>query len=301
MAGQFPEIGILSLAMMLSMLTGGIDLSVVSVANLAAILASTALHALAPETAGGGQAGIGSLLAACLALLVGAAAGLCNGLLVARVGIAPILATLGTMSLFAGLSTVITGGTTVFGVPAFATLGSASPWGIPLPLLVFVLLAGLVSLALARTAFGHRMVLLGTNPTAARFAGIESSRVLIRTYLLSGLLSAVAGLVFLARNNAASADYGGSYVLLAVLVVILGGVDYLGGSGRVAGVVAAVLVLQILSTGLNFLLIESSGSNFFKEFAWGAVLLLVMATGRVPWKSPRPAKCDSRTDTAEEP
>jgi simple sugar transport system permease protein len=101
--------------------------------------------------------------------------------------------------------------------------------------------------------------------------------MLIRTYVLSGLLGALAGLLIIARTNSAKEDYGSSYVLLAILIAILGGVNPSGGFGRIAGLVLAVLSLQFLSTGLSMLLIGISGSNFFKEFAWGAVLVIVMA------------------------
>jgi simple sugar transport system permease protein len=119
----------------------------------------------------------------------------------------------------------------------------------------------------------------GTNERAARFSGININRLLIRTYWLAGVTAAIAGIVFLARTNSAKGDYGESFVLLTVLISILGGVSYNGGFGTIAGVVLAVLCLQFLSTGLNMLMLEmsgSSGSQFFRQFAWGALLLLVM-------------------------
>jgi simple sugar transport system permease protein len=154
-----------------------------------------------------------------------------------------------------------------------------------MPLLIFALAAIFFALLLNRTAFGLRLVLLGTNPTAARFSGINSQRVLIWTYVLSGVLAAIAGIIFLGRNNSAKSDYATSYVLQAILVAILGGVNPYGGFGRVGGVVLAVLGLQFLSTGFNMLLLTYSGSNFFKEFAWGLLLLLVMVIDALPRRS----------------
>ena len=276
MSIQFPEIGILAIAMMLTMLTGGIDLSVVSTANLAAICASILLTTLLP--AGGSPHYILPviLLAVATSAGVGVLAGLFNGLLITKIGITPILATLGTMTLYAGFSTVITKGTSFFAIPSFLVLGSGDILGLPIPLLVFIVLALATSLMLNKTVFGYTLYMLGTNPKAARFSGINNRRILLKTYMFSGLLASLAGLIFLARNNAAKADYGDSYVLLVVLVAILGGVNYMGGFGKISGLVVAVLCLQFLSTGLNMLLFEYSGSNFFKEFAWGAVLLLAM-------------------------
>jgi simple sugar transport system permease protein len=286
MAVQFPEIGILALAIMITMLTGGIDLSIISTANLAGILAAITLTWLVPATvtsADVAYAGVAAGIA--VALVVGALAGLFNGLLITVIGITPILATLGTMTLYAGLSIVITGGTAVFAIPEFLFLGGGSVLGLPMPLLIFALAAIFFALLLNRTAFGLRLVLLGTNPTAARFSGINSQRVLIWTYVLSGVLAAIAGIIFLGRNNSAKSDYATSYVLQAILVAILGGVNPYGGFGRVGGVVLAVLGLQFLSTGFNMLLLTYSGSNFFKEFAWGLLLLLVMVIDALPRRS----------------
>ncbi len=282
MSVQFPELGILAIAIMLTMLTGGIDLSVTAIANLAGILAALVLTRLVSEDAATGQA-VGGIVAALLvALGVGLLCGLLNGLLVGYVGITPILATLGTLTLYTGFSTVITGGTAVFAVPQFLFIGDGDVAGIPVPLLIFAVLAILFSIILNRTAFGLKVYLLGTNPTATRFSGISNETVLLRTYLLSGLLGASAGIIFLARNNAAKPDYGSSYILQAVLIAILGGVNPMGGFGTISGLVLAVLSLQFLSTGLNMLLIQYSGSNFFKEFAWGALLLLVMVIDYFP-------------------
>jgi simple sugar transport system permease protein len=103
----------------------------------------------------------------------------------------------------------------------------------------------------------------------------------MRTYWFSGLLAATAGLIFLARSNSAKPDYGESYTLLSVLISILGGVSYTGGFGRISGLVLAIFCLQFLSTGLNMLLLDlsgSSGATFFRQFAWGVLLILVMVS-----------------------
>jgi len=284
MSIQFPEIGILAIGMMLTMLTGGIDLSVVSTANLAAVCVSLTLTTMITPGATSPYVVPIIILALIVALVVGVLAGLINGLLITRIGITPILATLGTMTLYAGFSTVITKGTSFFAVPSFLVIGFGDVLGLPVPLLIFIVSAAVVSLILNRRVFGYTLYMLGTNPTAARFAGINNARILLKTYMLSGLFAGIAGIIFLARNNAAKADYGESYVLLVVLVAILGGVNYVGGFGKISGLVMAVVALQILSTGLNMLLFEFSGSNFFKEFAWGVVLLLVMVMNYISKK-----------------
>ncbi len=273
MAFQFPEFGLLALAMTLTMLTGGIDLSIVGIANFSGILAALILTRMLPPDAEGVQVVIVSLMAIGVAVFTGVLCGLLNGLLVGYVGITPILATLGTMQLYTGIAVVITRGAAVYGFPDMITfLGNGSIWIFPVPFLIFAAFAVAFSIVLNRTPYGFKLYMLGTNPTAARFSGIHSPSLLLKTYVVSGLLAAVAGFVVLARTNSAKADYGASYTLQAILIAVLGGVNPAGGFGTVAGVVLAVLTLQFLSSGFNMLRF----SNFFKEFIWGAVLLLVM-------------------------
>ncbi len=275
MAVQFPEFGILAIAIAVTMISGGIDLSVVGIANLSGILAALTMQRFAPD----GSSPILLMLAAIgVALVVGSMCGLFNGFLVARIGIPPILATLGTGSLYTGFGYVITGGYAVR-TAQLAVVGSGSVLGIPYPVIIFGLAAALMALVLNRTTYGFNVYMLGTNTTAARFSGIRNMVVLIRTYWLAGLLGAVAGIVFVARANSAKPDYGESFVLLSVLISILGGVSYTGGFGTIGGLVLAVLSLQFLSTGLNMLMLQLSGSSaaiFFRQFAWGALLLGVM-------------------------
>ena len=298
MAFQFPEFAILSLAMMVAMLTGGIDLSVIGLMNLSAILAALVLTALGPEAAGTG-ATLGVIaLAIGVSLATGAAGGLLNGFCIARIGIPPILATLGTGLMFTGFAIAITNGHAVLGFPAaFSVIGNGSLGWIPVPLLIFAVLAVLVALLLNRTAFGFRLYLMGTNPLAARFAGIDNAGLTIRTYLLSGALAATAGIVLMSRANSAKADYGSSYLLLSILIAVLGGINPYGGFGRVGGLVLAVLALQFLSSGFNML----QFSNFAKEFIWGALLLLVMVVNSVQFGRPgRPAATAEPTAQSRE-
>ncbi|MDB3935940.1 ABC transporter permease [Granulosicoccus sp.] len=284
MAFQFPEFAILALAMTLTMMTGGIDLSVVGVSNLSAVVAATVLASIVP-------AGIGSIeslpwlaLAYALALLVGALAGAVNGLLVARLALPPILATLGSGLVFTGFAVALTGGSAVMGFPdTVAWLGNGRLLGIPVPLMVFALLALFLHVLLTRTAFGLRATMYGANPMAALYAAIDTSRLLLRVYVMSGAFAAVAGLVIMSRANSAKADYGSSYLLLSVLIAVLGGVNPYGGRGRVIGVVLAVLSMQFLSSGLNMLQV----SNFARELIWGVLLIIVMLINTVDWQSRR--------------
>jgi simple sugar transport system permease protein len=277
MAVQFPEFGILAFAILITMLTGGIDLSIVGAANLCAVAAALVITRLGGD--GGMLAPFMVLpVAVFAAMIVGSLCGLFNGFLVAKVGITPILATLGTMSLYTGLGYVATGGPAIT-TTRLAFIGGGAVWGVPIPVIVFLGVAIFFAVLLNRTTFGFNVYLLGSNPTAAKFSGINIDATLIRTYWLSGMVASVAGLIFLSRANSAKPDYGESFVLLTVLIAILGGTSYLGGVGTVTGMILAVLSLQFLSTGLNMLMLDligSSASTFFRQFAWVAVLLIVM-------------------------
>lgn len=276
MAIQFPEFGLLALGVMLTMMTAGIDLSVVGIANMTSIGAAVLMLSLAPADATGGQVVVAIAVAIVFALAAGALAGAFNGFLVAKVKIPPILATLGTLELFTGIAVIITGGKPVSGLPAAYGEVFAGKLGgvVPVPVIVFTVAAILVGLVMNKTAFGTKILMLGTNQTAAGLSGLNTKGLLIRTYLFSGVLAALGGLVMLANYNSAKADYGSTYTLLTILIVVLGGVNPNGGSGRLLGVVMAVVILQILSSGLNMF---PNISNFYRSLIWGAVLLAVMA------------------------
>jgi simple sugar transport system permease protein len=278
MAVQFPEFGILAFAIMITMLTGGIDLSIVGTANLSAIAAALVLTRLSGEGGAGLPLEATIPLAMLAALTVASLCGLFNGFLVSKVGITPILATLGTGSLYTGLSYVITGGPAIT-TTQLAFIGNGSIAGVPIPVIVFIVLALMFAVILNRTTLGFNIYMLGTNTRAALFSGIDDVKVLVRTYWLAGLVAGIAGIIFLARANSAKPDYGASFILLTVLIAILGGISYTGGFGTVSGLVLSVLSIQFLSTGLNMLMLQLSGSSaaiFFRQFAWGALLLLVM-------------------------
>ncbi len=274
-----PEIGVIALAMMLAMLSGGIDLSLVSIANLSAITMSTMFTAIAANNPDQAEqlfplivlAGIG----------VGLLGGLVNGFLVARVGITPILATLGTMQIYNGVAVAWTGGKTLYGSPASLTsLGQSTVGGAPTLFLLFVVIAVVVGVIVKRTPLGLKVTLEGANPTAARYSGINSRQVLTRTYLLTGLLGGIAGVLFLARNPTASADYGASYVLLVVVIAVLGGTNPNGGFATVFGVVLATLTLQIVSSGFTAIRL----SAFEYSIAQGVILIAVMVLDQVTWR-----------------
>ena len=275
MLKQFPEYGIMAIGISLAMITGGIDLAVVGTANLAAIVTAKFLIASVPKGSPTGYTLVMILIGIVIAVATGAACGALSGLLISRFRIPPILATLGTFQLYTGFAIVITAGRPISGLPIlFSRIGNKTLLGVlPVPFLIYVLAALAIGIMLAKTRFGKQVYLIGTNPTAAKFAGLNVHAILMRTYITSGVLASFSGLIMMARVNSAKADYGASYTLQCVLIAVLGGVNPDGGFGSVGGVTLAVLILQILSSGLNMF---ENVSNFYRDVIWGGVLILVL-------------------------
>lgn len=277
---QVTEVGLLSLAVMVSMLTAGIDLSIVAIANIAAVVTAQlfARH-------GGAEAGAEQMVLYVLAGVgAGTACGLLNGVLIAKLRITPILATLGTMQLLNGLAIAWTGGKAIYGMPdAFLELGNGYVGSVPIPVLVLLAGAVLTAIFINRTGRGLRIQLLGANEVAARYSGLRNDRVLFVTYLVSACLASLAGIVIAARSASASADYGASYVLLAIVIVALAGVNPLGGFGTVTGVVLAAFTLQMVNTGFN----QVGFNAFLYQIAQGVILIgalgLSMLSERYRW------------------
>lgn len=270
----FPELGLLSIAMMIAMLTGGIDLSVVGIANLSGILAGVVFHRLAGDTGIADAPFQVVLLGGVVAIGTGVVAGALNGFLVTRAGIIPILATLGTGQVFTGLAIVLTGGPALVGFPeAWAFLGNGKVFGVATPFVLFLVIAAVIAFILSRTTFGINLMLIGTNPKAALFAGLKRERMIFYSYMLTGVLASVAGIILSGRTNAAKSDYGTSYLLQAVLIAVLGGTNPAGGKGTVIGISIAVVALMLLASGFQILRF----SNHLIDFIWGAFLLLVIA------------------------
>lgn len=273
MAFQLPEIGILSLAMLLPTIAGGIDLSVNSVANLAAVLSGIFMVKILPP--GLVSPTVSIILAIGLALLIGAICGLLNGFLIAYVNVPPILATLATYTFVLGLATGVTGGASVTGLPEeLGTLGAGTFLSIPYTFVIFAVLTVFVYFLLFRTTYGFRVRMLGSNPTAAKFSGLRNKSILTRLYMISGILSAIAGIVVVSYTMSANYEYGTTtYVLMAILITVLSNITP--GFGSVLNIFISVLILQVISTGSHMALMEVQGSSFFKDFLWGILMILI--------------------------
>ena len=277
MAFQLPELGILSLAMMVTLLSGGLNLSIIATANLCALTMAWVLTTHVPGAHGlmwGGWQLIAVLAGVAVALVVG----LINGFVIAYLGVSPILATLGTMTMCKGLSIGLTRGNVISGFPdPIVFLGNGTLAGVPVALMIFLALCVPIAVLLSKSPFGHKIYMLGSSEKATRYSGVDTKRVLLGVYVLSSLLAVVAALVMMARFNSANAAYGESYLLVTILAAVLGGVNPFGGFGKVGGLVMALILLQVISSAFNLL----DFSPFLTIAIWGALIVVVTALGVV--------------------
>lgn len=268
-AFQLPELGLLTLAMLLPILTGGLNLAITFTANIAGLTLAWIL-----QSHGGTDASPLIFFVGCiLAVGVGALSGTIMGLVIACTRAHPILVSLSMMIFLRGLGEFLTRGGDISGFPAFIQpIGHGSFVGVPIPLLVFIACVIGWHVLLTRLRLGFNIYMIGSNIEAARYSGVNTRKVLILVYTLSGAMCAVAGIIMMARFNSVRVGHGESYLLITVLACFLGGVNPFGGFGRVVPVFVALVVLQLLSSGLNLM----GANQHLATAVWGLLLVGVM-------------------------
>lgn len=256
---------IIATGMTFVIIIGGIDLSVGAVMALAMTVSASIV-----------LAGGSLLLAMATALGTGAAFGLFNGLLIARLRLPAIIVTLATMEIPRGLALLTTGGYPQTGLPeSYGALGRGSLAGIQGPTLVMFVVVILGTLLLRFHLIGRYFYAIGGNPTAARFSGIPVDRCQVLAYTLSGFTAALAGLVLSSRLMSGQPNAGIGYELDAIAAVVLGGAAITGGRGSVIGTLIGALTLGIINNGLNLLNV----SPYLQMVMKGGVLLLAISLG----------------------
>lgn len=267
-AFQLPELGLLTLAMMLPILTGGLNLAITYTANISGLAAAWVIL----QWGGDGSSSV-FLLAIMAALAVGSLSGFIMGLVIAYTKAHPILVTLSMMIFLRGIGEFLTKGGDISGFPDYIRpIGHGDILGFPTPLLIFFITAAFCYLLLSKTRFGFNTYMIGSNIEAARYSGVNTKKTLILLYTFSGFICAIAGLVMMARFNSVRVGHGESYILITVLACFLGGVDPFGGFGKVAPVVIALITLQMLASGLNLL----GANQHLATAVWGLLLLIIM-------------------------
>lgn len=244
---QFPEYGILTFGMMMCMIAGGIDLSLVGIMNLAGVVS-----ALIIKNMGGSTVSI--LIGIIAALIVGAACGAFNGFIIGSLNIPAMLVTLCGLELYSGLALAITGGPAINSLPdAFKNIANGSVGAIPIVIFIFIAVLLIVTFIMKCTVFGHEIYYLGTNAQASKYSGINNLKVTILTYMCSGILGSIAGIVITSHLNSAKSSNGSSYTTLSLLIAVLGGINPDGGEGKVGGVLLSIVLLQLVANAFTIM------------------------------------------------
>ncbi|WP_298838279.1 ABC transporter permease [uncultured Roseobacter sp.] len=265
---NFTEKAMIAFAMALLIISGEIDLSVASIIALA----STAMGAAV-------QMGVGTPGLVLIGLGVGLLCGAFNGVLVTRMGLPSIVVTIGTMSLFRGISYIVLGDQAFRGYPeSFSWFGQGYVWWvISFEFVLFALIAVIYAVLLHKTNFGRTVYAIGNNATGAMFSGIRVNRVKFILFLLTGLMSGVAAICLTARLGSTRPSIATGWELEVVTMVVLGGVSILGGSGTIAGVVIAAFVMGLVTFGLGLLNVP----GIVMSIVIGALLIGVIALPRL--------------------
>lgn len=274
MAIQVSGLGILSLAMMITLLKGGINLSLIATTNLCSLTMAYMMNMLTPAGTEGAALAGGIVVALVCGAIVAAIIGALNGYIIAYLNVSPILATLGTMTLVKGIAVGLTAGNVLSGFPSVITfIGNGAIFGIPFSLFVFIACAIPLAIWLSRTPTGMFIYMIGSNEKATRYSGIDTKWVIFKVYLMSSMLAWIGAIVLMGWLNSARADYSESYLLITILAAVLGGIDPFGGAGKVAGLILALAILQFISSAFNLL----GFSPFLTLAIWGGILLAAAA------------------------
>lgn len=258
---------IIGLGMTFVIITGGIDLSVGSIASLIGIITGSLMV----------NAGLNPIVSVLIGLSLGVVAGLINGLLIVGLKLPPFIATLGTMSVYQGCAYVATDGLPVYNIPkSFVKTLNANVLGIPVFVLMVIVAGILLFLLLRRTIFGQNVIATGGSEEAAWLTGIRVSRVKLAVYALNGGLAGLAGLIVVARISAAQSDAGASYLMTALASAVIGGANLMGGEGRIGGTIIGALILGALTNGLVLLNV----SSFYEQIVIGIVVVAAVAFER---------------------
>ena len=247
-------------------LTAGIDLSVGSTLALSAAL-----------SAGLMVSHVNPWLAALIGIVVGGVAGFINGVFVAYARLAPFIVTLGTMTLYRGLTEIFTNGNPIFNLPAgFSNFGAGKFLSLPIPVWVTAVIFLLSWVVLHRSVPGRRIYAIGGNENVAFLAGVPVRRYVVAVYVVSGFLAALAGIVLTSRLGSAEPTAGTGYELNAITAVVLGGTSLFGGEGAILGTLIGALILGVIDNGLNLLNVNS----FYQDAIKGLIILAAIMLDR---------------------
>jgi ribose transport system permease protein len=259
---------LIAFGMTFVILTGGIDLSVGSILALSSAITASLL-----------AGGMDPILSILIGLLAGAIMGAINGFIITKGKVAPFIATLATMTIFRGLTLVYSDGRPITGLSdsaLFEMMGKGYVSWIPVPVIYMMVAYFVLYFILKKTTFGRRVYAIGGNEEATILSGIRVDRVKIWIYSITGLLSALAGIILASRLNSSQPTAGASYELDAIAAVVLGGTSLSGGRGWIFGTLIGALIIGVLNNGLNIMNV----SSFYQQVVKGGVILLAVLLDR---------------------
>ena len=278
---KMAESMVIAVGMSFCLISGGVDLSVGKVGIMAGCLAGVIivnLDGAMPEI-------LIVAIAIASALASGAAVGVVNGLIISRLRVLPFIATMGTMTICYGIALLLTGGDTISALPSSFTVmgtgyilrgafeGLKSVQGFPISALIMIVIVLLGQLILRKSEFGINIYAIGGNFKAAKLAGLRNERMLVMVYLISGLLSAMAGLMLTARMISAQPGLWGGINLEVIAGCVIGGTSMRGGVGTIVGSLLGMLLMTCLSTGLNL-----AGINYdWQQLVTGSLVILAVS------------------------
>jgi erythritol transport system permease protein len=276
---------ILALGMTFVVLSGGIDLSVGSIAGLAGMTAGWLLHDGLVLRPLGVVVYFSAPSVIVIGLLVGIAVGAANGLLVVRARVAPFIATLGTLYVARGAALLLSGGATFpnlvgradLGTTGFTLLGTGTFLRLPAPIWIMAAMGIVFAFVAARTPFGRRVYAVGDNERAAALVGIRVARVKLAVYMMSGFCAALTGLIIASQLQAAHPATGATFELSAIAAVVLGGTSLSGGRGSVGGTLVGAFVIGVLNDGLVLLGV----SEFWQIVIKGIVIVVAVVVDQL--------------------
>ena len=262
--------GIIATGMTFVILTGGIDLSVGSILAISGAVCASLL-----------ASGQNIIIAVLAALIIGAMVGFLNGFIITKGKLQPFIATLATMTILRGLTLVYTDGKPITlgsGDLAikFGQIGGGKIFGIPTPALIMILVFAICTFVLKNTQMGRYTYALGSNEEATKLSWLNTDKIKIAVYTISGILASVAGIIITSRLFSAQPTAGDGYELDAIAAVVLGGTSLTGGKGKITGTIIGALIIGVLSNALNILDV----SSYYQMMVKGAVILVAVLLDR---------------------
>ena len=269
---NFTEKALIALAMALLIISGEIDLSVAAIIALASTAMGFAL-----------QYGADTPMLVAIGIGTGVLCGAFNGFLVTRLGLPSIVVTIGTMSLFRGISYIVLGDQAFKGYPpSFAFFGQGYVWWVvSFEFVLFLVMAAIYYVLLHRTSFGRRIFVIGNNSTAAQFSGVRVERIKFILFCLTGLMAGIAAVLLTSRLGSTRPSIAQGWELEVITMVVLGGVSILGGAGSIVGVVIAAFIMGLVTFGMGLLNVPGIVQSIFIGLLLIVVIALPIVVGKL--------------------